>query len=53
LNSSKSNNKEALEVDILGSVMQGGDSELVDQMLTFLAAGVSQFLFRFIPTAHY
>lgn len=44
LNPSKANNQEALEVDILGSIMQGGDftdSELVDQMLTFLAAGVS------------
>lgn len=33
-----------LEADILGTMMMGGDfsdSELVDQMLTFLAAGVS------------
>lgn len=33
-----------LETDILGTMMLGGDfsdSELVDQMLTFLAAGVS------------
>ena len=40
-------NAEALEADILGSMMQGNDftdSELVDQMLTFLAAGVSWFL---------
>lgn len=36
--------KEAAEGDILGTMMRGGefsDSELVDQMLTFLAAGVS------------
>lgn len=35
---------EELEADILGTMMIGGDftdSELVDQMLTFLAAGVS------------
>lgn len=35
--------KEAAEGDILGTMMRGGefsDSELVDQMLTFLAAGV-------------
>lgn len=35
---------EELEADILGTMMVGGDfsdSELVDQMLTFLAAGVS------------
>lgn len=38
-------NQDELEADILGSMMQSGDftdSELVDQMLTFLAAGVSQ-----------
>lgn len=37
-------NDEELEAGILGSIMQGGDftdSELIDQMLTFLAAGVS------------
>jgi cytochrome P450 len=37
-------NLEELEADILGSMMQSGDftdSELIDQMLTFLAAGVS------------
>lgn len=35
-----------LEADILGTMMMGGDfsdSELVDQMLTFLAAGVSVY----------
>jgi cytochrome P450 len=35
--------QEAAEGDILGTMMRGGefsDSELVDQMLTFLAAGV-------------
>lgn len=35
---------EDLEADILGTMMLGGDfsdTELVDQMLTFLAAGVS------------
>jgi cytochrome P450 len=34
-----------LEADILGTMMLGGDfsdTELVDQMLTFLAAGVSK-----------
>lgn len=34
-----------LEADILGTMMLGGDfsdTELVDQMLTFLAAGVSE-----------
>lgn len=39
-----------LEADILGTMMLGGDfsdTELVDQMLTFLAAGVSAL--RFIP----
>lgn len=54
LNPSKVNDKEALEVDILGYMMQGGnftDSELVDQMLTFLAAGVGQSPFLFITTA--
>ena len=37
----------ALEGDILGTMMRGrefSDSELVDQMLTFLAAGVSCYL---------
>lgn len=37
-------NRDELEADILGSMMQSGDftdNELVDQMLTFLAAGVS------------
>jgi hypothetical protein len=46
--------KEALDADILGFMMQGSnftDSELVDQMLTFLAAGVSLFLFILIVTA--
>lgn len=39
---------EDLEADILGTMMLGGDfsdNELVDQMLTFLAAGVSLFFF--------
>ena len=39
--------QEELEADILGSMMTSGDftdSELVDQMLTFLAAGVCSFL---------
>ena len=39
-----------LEADILGTMMLGGDfseSELVDQMLTFLAAGVSTI----VPTS--
>lgn len=37
------NQQEHVEGDILGTMMRGGefsDSELVDQMLTFLAAGV-------------
>ena len=43
LNESKATSAE-LEADILGSMMLSGDftdDELVDQMLTFLAAGVS------------
>ena len=44
LQQSKTDHEE-LEADILGSMMQCGDftdNELVDQMLTFLAAGVSR-----------
>jgi cytochrome P450 len=43
-------NEEPLEADILGSMIQGGDftdSELVDQMLTFLGAGVGRSLVLF------
>lgn len=40
-----------LEADILGTMMLGGDfsdTELVDQMLTFLAAGVSPVSFMLV-----
>ena len=43
---SEKSEQEAADGDILGTMMRGGefsDSELVDQMLTFLAAGVCFF----------
>lgn len=49
LKSQKSDVQE-LEADILGTIMLRGefsDDELVDQMLTFLAAGVCPFLSLF------
>jgi hypothetical protein len=48
--------QEAAEGDILGTMMRGGefsDSELVDQMLTFLAAGVCLVLPKNIDLPEY